>query len=117
MIFTGESGEQYGYKDGWTKDNNFLYTGEGQVGDMQFIKGNKAIRDHISNDKDVFLFQYVYRAHVKFLGQVVYVEHEIRENIDRENNLRDATVFKLEPIKELEEYNISFEMQNEALES
>jgi len=44
FAFTGDTGEQYGYKDRWTDDGVFQYTGEGQVGDMQFIRGNKAIR-------------------------------------------------------------------------
>ena len=30
FIFTGESGETYGYKDGWTAEGSFSYTGEGQ---------------------------------------------------------------------------------------
>jgi 5-methylcytosine-specific restriction enzyme A len=29
FLFTGESGEQYGYKDGWDDNGVFLYTGEG----------------------------------------------------------------------------------------
>ena len=31
FIFTGETGEQYGYEDGWQGDGYFHYTGEGQV--------------------------------------------------------------------------------------
>ena len=46
FLFTGESGEQYGYEDGWDDNGVFLYTGEGQKGDMEFIGGNRAIRDH-----------------------------------------------------------------------
>jgi hypothetical protein len=37
LLFTGEQGEQYGYRDGWTKDGVFLYTSEGQVGDMVLV--------------------------------------------------------------------------------
>ena len=49
FIFTGEGREQYGYSDGWNEDGVYLYTGEGQVGDMQFVRGDKAIRDHLSD--------------------------------------------------------------------
>ena len=45
FLFTGEMGEQYGYEDGWS-DGVFLYVGEGQRGDMEFVRGNKAIRGH-----------------------------------------------------------------------
>jgi len=41
LLFTGESGKQHGYDDDWTDDGIFLYTGEGQHGDMRFVAGNK----------------------------------------------------------------------------
>ena len=40
-------GEEFGYHDGWDGDS-YLYSGEGQEGDMEFIKGNKAIREKIN---------------------------------------------------------------------
>lgn len=55
FIFTGKTGEQYGYEDGWDEDNFFHYTGEGQKGDMTFTKGNMAILKHQENEKQVFL--------------------------------------------------------------
>ena len=51
MLFTGESGEQYGYRDGWGESGVFVYTGEGQTGDMVFLRGNRAIREHVQDDK------------------------------------------------------------------
>jgi 5-methylcytosine-specific restriction protein A len=62
FLFTGESGEQYGYEDGWDDNGVFLYTGEGQKGDMEFIGGNRAIRDHALEGKDIHLFQALRRA-------------------------------------------------------
>lgn len=35
FIFSGKTGKQYGYEDGWDNENVFLYTGEGQVGVSQ----------------------------------------------------------------------------------
>jgi 5-methylcytosine-specific restriction protein A len=52
FLFTGKSGEQYGYEDGWDADGVFLFTGEGQLGDMEFVRGNRAIRDHAHDGKD-----------------------------------------------------------------
>jgi 5-methylcytosine-specific restriction protein A len=37
LLFTGDSGARYGYHDGWQADGLFLYTGEGQRGDMHFV--------------------------------------------------------------------------------
>jgi 5-methylcytosine-specific restriction enzyme A len=63
LLFTGETGEQYGYADNW-KDGVFFYVGEGQRGDMEFIRGNATIRDHIVNGKDLHLFSYVRKGHL-----------------------------------------------------
>jgi 5-methylcytosine-specific restriction protein A len=46
FLFTGESGKQYVYSDSPDEDLVFLYTGEGQVGNMDFVRANKEIRDH-----------------------------------------------------------------------
>ena len=56
FLFTGETGEQYGYSDGWD-DEYFMYTGEGQAGDMVFARGNAAVRDHEQNGKRLILMQ------------------------------------------------------------
>jgi 5-methylcytosine-specific restriction enzyme A len=52
FLFTGESGGQFGYRDGWQPNGLFAYTGEGQRGDMAFVRGNRAIRDHVAGGKD-----------------------------------------------------------------
>lgn len=52
FLFTGSTGAQYGYADAWTDDGVFLYTGEGQHGNMDFVRGNKAVRDHVANGRD-----------------------------------------------------------------
>jgi len=57
FLFTGEIGEQHGYQDGFEENGVFIYTGEGQEGDMEFIRGNKAIRDHFVNKKELLLFE------------------------------------------------------------
>ena len=74
FIFSGKSGSQYGYKDGWDNPNIFSYTGEGQIGDMRFIKGNLALRDHLKNGKRVFLFKYERSGFVKFVSELEYFD-------------------------------------------
>jgi len=46
FIFTGDSGEQFGYADTHGPDGVFTYTGEGQSNDMTLTKGNLAILEH-----------------------------------------------------------------------
>ena len=47
LIFSGAGGSSHGYAlhEGYREDGSFGYTGEGQVGDQVFLRGNKAIRD------------------------------------------------------------------------
>ena len=98
LIFTGEEGEQYGYRDGWTEDGVFMYTGEGQRGDMEFVRGNRAIRDHIRNGKELHLFEIMGSGLVRYRGEMIYAGFERRKAPDIEDNLRSAIVFELLPI-------------------
>jgi 5-methylcytosine-specific restriction enzyme A len=96
FLFTGESGEQYGYKDGPDEDGVFLYTGEGQVGPMQFVRGNKAIRDHEANGKDLLIFQALgNNKGYRFLGNYSCANYEFREAPDRDGTIRRVIVFHL----------------------
>jgi 5-methylcytosine-specific restriction protein A len=36
LLFTSESGSEFGYEDKFHSDGTFWYTGEGQVGDMKW---------------------------------------------------------------------------------
>src|SRR5262245_43199781 len=56
FLFSSPAGEQYGYRDGWLSALEFSYTGEGQVGDMEMFRGNRAIRDHQSDGRELHLF-------------------------------------------------------------
>lgn len=97
FIFSSEAGENYGYQDHWNEDKtHFYYTGEGQVGDMEFIRGNRAIRDHTLDGKSIFLFFSVRRAHVRYQGEMECVDYEIIRIRDREGNTRNAIRFILE---------------------
>lgn len=98
LLFTGVQGQQYGYKDGWSEDGLFLYTGEGQVGDMDFLRGNRAIRDHMEDGKDLHLFEYIQRGLVRYAGQMVYTGFQEKQAPDREGSSRRVIVFELAPI-------------------
>lgn len=93
FIFTGAQGQQHGYKDGWDNPNVFSYTGEGQSGDMQFIKGNLALKDHKENGKRVFLFQYVASGMVKFISELIVFDVDYFETIDSQKKLRQGIRF------------------------
>jgi 5-methylcytosine-specific restriction protein A len=102
LVFTSSQGEQYGYSDGWNS-GIFYYTGEGQVGDMEFKGGNKAIRDHADDGKDIHLFRYTRKAFVEYVGQFVCTGSHDRRAPDVHGNDRRAVVFELVPLNEFQE--------------
>jgi 5-methylcytosine-specific restriction protein A len=50
VVVTGEEGRAFGYEDYWGDDGVFHYFGAGQEGDMEFVRGNRALRDHVAPD-------------------------------------------------------------------
>jgi len=102
LLFTGDAGEQYGYSDNW-KDGVFFYVGEGQRGDMELIRGNAAIHNHISNGKDLHLFSYVRKGFVRYDGQMVCIGFHHEEGPDIEGTIRGTIVFELTPLESFNE--------------
>lgn len=93
FIFSGISGHQHGYKDGWDNPNVFSYTGEGQSGDMTFTRGNFALRDHKENGKRVFLFESDGRGLAKFIAEVEVFDADYFETHDTSGNTRVGIKF------------------------
>jgi 5-methylcytosine-specific restriction protein A len=93
FIFSGKSGRQHGYEDGWDNPNVFSYTGEGQSGNMKFTKGNLALRDHILNGKRVFLFENANKGFVKFICEVEVFDADYFETHDTAGNRREGIKF------------------------
>jgi 5-methylcytosine-specific restriction protein A len=113
FLFTGESGAQYGYEDGFREDRSFGYTGEGQVGDMQFIRGNRAIRDHVADGRDLMLFDKAKeKGFYRYIGAFAYAGFEYGMAPDRNKALRQVIIFNLRPIVASDEHEIDEEVEN-----
>lgn len=103
LLFTGETGERHGYGyDGWSADGLFHYTGEGQRGDMIWLRGNRAVRDHVENGKRLLLFGKAPRGQanpgeVKFMGEMECVDTITHER-DSAGTGRTTFVFVLKPV-------------------
>ena len=98
FIFSGKSGAQYGYKDGWDNHNIFSYTGEGQIGDMQFIRGNLALKDHLNIGKRVFLFEIEGGGLVKFISEMEFFDADYFETPDINGSNRIGIKFFLKRV-------------------
>jgi hypothetical protein len=104
MIFSDPaSGEQHGYFDGWNDEEGlFHYSGEGQRGDQQMTRGNKAIRDHQADGRSlqVFLGSGKGRA-VTYAGEFEYVDHYETEAPETNNGpVRTVIKFRLRPVED-----------------
>lgn len=100
FIFTGDTGEQHGYRDFEEVDENgcriFHYCGEGQVGDMTLNRGNLAITRHSTDGKAIHLFKNLGKSKpVRYLGEYIYLDHYETNGKDREGQDRKIIVFKL----------------------
>ena len=108
FLFSGVSGEAYGYEDGWqANDGVFLYTGQGQIGDMEFVRGNKAIRDHIADRKQLFLFKATGKGKpVEFIGEFECASIDFASGPDLNGSTRKTIRFNLTPINSMHSVDI-----------
>jgi 5-methylcytosine-specific restriction protein A len=119
FLFTGESGERYGYHDRYDDEGTFLFFGEGQEGDMKFVRGNLAIKSHSSRGKALHLFRTVFqgkgkakRKIQKYLGEFIYQDHEWVTAPDLKGNSREAIIFHLAPVARLEHLELAQETES-----
>jgi len=102
LLFTGESGNRYGYSDGWTPNGVFEYTGEGQRGDMGFVRGNLAILEHGQAGRDLHLFEQTDRGNVRYVGQMVCTGYDQRTGPDVDGKIRKVTSLSCYPYRLLQ---------------
>ncbi len=88
FIFSGKAGHQWGYQDRWISKDVFSYSGEGQSGDMEFTRGNLALRDHLSTGKRVFLFYMERKSFVSFEAELEIIDIDYDLGVDKDGNPR-----------------------------
>jgi 5-methylcytosine-specific restriction protein A len=98
FIFSSPKGEEFGYFDHWKSDDLFFFYGQGQTGDMEFKRGNKAIRDSVKKSEEIYLFEKQKNGKVKFISKMEYMSHEFVPRPDMHGNIRKAIVFQLRRI-------------------
>ena len=99
FVFTEPAkGLLHGYLyDGWRDDELFHYTGEGQFGDQQMTQGNRAVRDHVAEGRELHVFE-VRAGLAKYLGEFEYVDHHTADAPESGGGpIRSVIVFRLRP--------------------
>jgi 5-methylcytosine-specific restriction enzyme A len=96
LLITGRSGSRHGYDDHEDDQGVFHYFGEGQVGDMEFRAGNRAVRDHAADGRELHLFEQARRGHLRYRGQMICAGYEWVDGVtDTNGDPRRAIVFQL----------------------
>lgn len=103
FLFTGDSGNLYGYsdKDGFDDQGGqiFSYTGEGQVGNMELIRGNRAVLEHSRDGRALHLFRSLGKGKgQQYLGEFIYARHHFSNGPDRNGAQREIIIFELVPV-------------------
>jgi 5-methylcytosine-specific restriction protein A len=62
---------------------------------MEFVRGNLALRDHLKNDKHVFLFEYRSKGIVEFISELEFLDCDYFMSHDTNNQDRIAIKFFL----------------------
>ena len=100
FLITAPSGEAYGYiYDGRSStDDLYHYTGEGQLGDQRMTQGNRAIRDHEVEGRELHLFE-AHGTELEYVGQFRYHDDYQADAPDvRDEEVRKVIVFRLEQV-------------------
>ncbi len=94
------SGEQHGYFDGWHDDGLFHYSGEGQHGDQVMSRGNKAIRDHLTDGRELHVFLGNGKGRpVTYAGQFECIDnYQVDAPEGNDGPLRTVIMFRLRPL-------------------
>ncbi len=101
LIFSDQSeGEQHGYHDRWDGEC-FLYVGQGQQGDQRMISGNRAILQHIEDNRAIRLF-WGCKGEVEYAGEFE-IDHldpwHTERAPSRNGTTRDVIVFRLREVE------------------
>lgn len=99
FLFTGESGEQFGYTDRIDQSGVIHYTGEGQKGKMEMTRGNAAIANHARDGRALHAFRATGKGKpCIYLGEFCYGSHFEEEGPDKDGKQRTVIVFRLVPV-------------------
>lgn len=99
FIFTGKSGEQYGYHDKKDDFGVYSYTGEGQTGHMKLAKGNLAILNHAHEGRALHLFESLGKGKGhRYLDEFCCASYQWDEGLDKYGKNRKIIVFRLVPV-------------------
>jgi len=108
FLFSGASGEQYGYTDKVDEVNGvYSYAGEGQVGHMTLTSGNLAVQQHAAKGRALHLFKTLGKGKGQlYVGEYVCADISWQDGSDRNGDIRKILIFHLVPVADLAIYEL-----------
>ena len=92
-------GGKFVYKDRWTAEGDYIYSGEGKFGDQKMEGGNLAIETAAEERKDIHLFVKISPVEYYYQGIFTLAEVTFEEGKDENGNSRMEYKFRLTPKK------------------
>ena len=86
------------YHDHWTTDGDYIYSGEGKIGDQKMTLGNKAIVDAETQGKQIHLFVKFSPQEYYYQGIFSLVDYTYEDDKDESGKLRKEYKFRLRKI-------------------
>ena len=87
------------YRDKWTSEGDYIYTGEGKTGDHRMEGGNLAIKNAAEERKDIHLFVKFSPQEYYYQGIFTLADYTFEEGKDENGNFRMEYKFRLTPKK------------------
>ena len=93
-----KKGKAFVYHDHWTTEGDYIYSGEGRLGDQKMAKGNLAIVSAKEQGKKIYLFVKFDSTAYYFQGEMELVDYTLEDEKDSEGNLRKEYKFRLRKV-------------------
>lgn len=92
-------GGKFVYKDRWTSEGDYIYSGEGKTGDQKMDGGNLAIKTAAEERKDIHLFVKLSPQEYYYQGIFELADYTLEEGKDESGKFRMEYKFRLTPKK------------------
>ena len=86
------------YHDRWTADGDYIYSGEGKIGDQKMTSRNRAIVDAAADGKVIHLFVKFSPQEYYYQGVFKLVDHTYENDKDENGNTRKEYKFRLRKV-------------------
>ena len=86
------------YHDRWTESGDYIYSGEGKIGNQSMIKGNLAIKNAARDGKTIHLFVKFSPQEYYYQGIFALVEYTYEDEKDENGNTRKEYKFRLRKV-------------------